>query len=410
MRKRIHTLGRRGSLVRVTEVITDGVKRYVVQWGPKAARGQQSFPGTIAGRREALAFAEAFQEEAKKPKGAAAPEPLTTRALWLAFQKATFPHLRPRTQALYQENWTRWEQHFKASTPAGDLTIDDCDAFRAELERVGLATATIQKTIGTVRSVYNYAERTEKITHNKWHAFRFRVAKERRTKPRDEYRQAEFLAIWRQFDPTSAVQWRPYVAIGLLGIYGMRQNAVLHLQVADFDEAAGVVHFRPEWDKQGEHHVQPLLPLTRELLAVASAWRERAGYTGPWLLFAGHSLNMGETYTIQSLWKALNLGEARAGIDKKRFRSGHGFRRGLVGDLLEAGNDMDLALKAIGDSDPRMAKVYAIKRDERIEKALSARADQLEGATNRQPAAVATTPKRSRAPRKSDVTHTTTEG
>ena len=70
---------------------------------------------------------------------------------------------------------------------------------------------------------------------------------------------------------------------------------------------------------------------------------------------------------------------------KIRWRSGHGFRRGLVGDLLEAGNDMDLALKAIGDRDLRMAKHYAIKRNERIEAALSARASRIEGATKVQP-------------------------
>lgn len=410
MRKRLATFGRRGALVRVVEVTVHGVKRYAVMWGPKSAREQQSFAGTPAGRREAMAFAEAFHAEASKPATASPAAPISTRQLWLAYTTATFPHLRTRTKHLYKEAWTRWEQYYGAEKPAGAVQIDDCDGFRAELERVGLATATIIKAIGVTRSVYNYAERTEKIDRNRWHQFRLRVAKERRTKQRAEYKQADFLAIWRQFDPTNSRQWRPYVAIGLLGIYGSRQNATLHIKdPADIDENSGTLFLRSEFDKQGEEQALPILPLTLELLAIARAWRQRDGYTGPWLLYAGHALNKGETYTIQSLWKALNGAEQRAGIDKVKWRSGHGFRRGLVGDLLEAGNDMDLALKAIGDSDPRMAKVYAVKRNERIERALTARAKSFESATQVQPnadiAAITATKKRIR----SHATSTTTE-
>lgn len=410
MRKRIATYGKRGQLVRVNEVQDAKGRRYVVQWGPASAREQRSFPGRT-GKAEAVAFAEAFAAEVGKPKADAPPVAITTRQLWLAFQTATFPHLRPRTKVLYKEFWTRWEQFYGPTRPAGDLTHDDCDQFRAELERVGLATATIQNTIVCVRSVYNYAERTEKIGRNRWHTFRFQVAKERRTKPRAEYRQQEFLAIWRQFDPTQRWQWRAHVVIGLLGLYGMRQTATLKLQWGDVNEDAGTLTFRPEFDKQGETHVVPLLPLTRELLGVAKAWREKEGYTGPWIVFAGRASNRQETYTLQSLWAALNTAEKAAGIAKITHRAGHAFRRGVVGDLLADGVDIELALKAIGDSDLRMARNYAVKRDDRITDALTRRAASFtDGATNLQPVADTATTDGDTVPPVQTVNTDTTEG
>lgn len=379
MRKRIATYGKRGQLVRIDDVTEGGVRKYEVITGSKANRSQVSFAGTPKGRTEATAYAEGYEAEARKPKTSDTPAPMTTRALWLAYREATFHALRPRSIQLYTENWRRWEQYFGAERMAESMTLTDATGFRARLEETGLATKTIQSAVEQARAVYNFAERAELITRNRWHQFRFKVAKDKRTQPRAEYKQAEFLAIWRQLDPTEAGQWRPYAVIGLLGLYGMRQTATLRLQWADV--GADTLTFRAEWDKQGEEHVVPILPMTRELLAVARAWRERSGYAGPWLFSPARRGSTSDTYTIQSLWSALVEAEKRAGISPIALRAGHGFRRGLVGDLLEAGNDMDLALKAIGDRDLRMAKHYAIKRNSRIDKALTARAESFTGAT-----------------------------
>jgi site-specific recombinase XerD len=411
-RKRIAVYGHRGALVRVFQVHDSKGTRYVVQWGSKAARQQRSFLGKT-GKVEAIAFAEAFHDESKKPAVPEVKAPITTRQLWLSYCTATFPHLRPRTKQLYAEFWKHWEQFYRPETPAGDLTHEDCTGFRAELERQGLATATIQKTIVCVRGVYNYAERVELIDRNRWHAFRFKVAKERRTKPRAEYRDHEFAAIWKQLDPTDRWQWRAYVAIGLLGLYGVRQNALLHLRWPDvIDDQFTLVS---EFDKQGEEHVLPMTDAARTLFAIARAWREREGYTGEWVFFTGRAmLTKGETYTIQSLWAALKAAEKAAGIEPVRYRAGHGFRRGLVGDLLASGVDLELALKAIGDKDLRMGRHYAIKRNERIEKAFTDRAEQFSGAsvgaTQVQPSPESTTAAPSGETERPHVNHHTTEG
>jgi integrase len=381
--KRLATYGRRGALVRVLETERSGVRRYVVQWGSKADRQQRSFDGSRAGRAEALAFAEAFSAEAQRP---AVMTEATTRQLWEAYTLAAWPTLRARSRALYAEQWRKWEQWFGRDRVASAFRLTDAHAFRAELERQGLATKTVHAIVTMVRMVYRFGEAHELVTNNRWHLYTFKVAKERRTQPRAEYREEEFIKIWAQLDPTNSGQWRAYCAIGLLGLYGMRENALLHLAWPDVGDTAFTL--RAEWDKVGKQHVHTITPEAAAVFAIARAWRDRIDPAGVWVFPPARKGSRSATYTIQSLWSALQAAEQRAGVPKIRWRAGHGFRRGLVGDLLAGGADVELALKAIGDSDLRMAQHYAVRRNERIDAALavrSARMGQNEGATKGQP-------------------------
>lgn len=267
--------------------------------------------------------------------------------------------------------------------------------FRRELDARGLATATVKAIIRDVRLVYNFGERTELLTRNRWHLYQHKVAKEKRTKPRAEYRAEEFQAIWRALDPQHAGQWRAWVAVGLLGIYGNRQHEILNLQ---WDWIAGDTVIIPgDVVKTGEDSRLDLFPLTRGILDAAHRWREREGYAGAYVLYpgqlppqrgaAGANPTKHPHYTIQSLTDAIHRAEQRAGVPSIRWRAGHGFRRGLVGDLADATGDVQFALQAIGDRDPRMAGRYRVRRNDRIATEVRGRAERIAGedATNVQP-------------------------
>jgi hypothetical protein len=92
-------------------------------------------------------------------------------------------------------------------------------------------------------------------------------------------------------------------------------------------------------------------------------------------------------YTIQSYTDALHRAERKAGLTPIPGRAGHGFRRGLVGDLADETGDISLALQAIGDS-VAMAPRYRVRRDDRIRSLLSDRLTRMgaeghhEGATD----------------------------
>lgn len=384
MRKRIATLGERGSLIRLflfsTGTGASKVSRYVVQWtNAHKRREQESFPGTKAGRAEAEAFMQSFAAE----QGREEAPPLTVRALWTAYLASEAEHLRPNTLRLYRDAWRTWEQFIGENTVCDDITILRLHEYRKELDSRKLATATVQDAIRNVRIVFSWGERMELVKVNRWHLFVYKVAKEKRTKPRAEYRADEFLKIWGALNPELKGQWRAWVAVGLLGIYGNRQNEILNLQWAWID--GDRVSIPSEVVKTGEDATLTLFPLSRRILDVAAAWRARDAYEGSYVLYPADRRSKRPSYSIQSLTDAIHRAERRSGVEVVRWRAGHGFRRGLVGDLAEQTGDVQFALQAIGDKDLRMAQHYRSRRDDRVTAAVQERAERLtESATNLQ--------------------------
>lgn len=379
-RKRLGTTGERGSLVRLFLEERDGVKRYVVQWGPKGARQQESYPATKVGKAEAEAFFKGFTDEAEQDEAPAEKPKVTVRELWTAYLTAESEHLRPNTLRLYRDAWRTWEQYITESAIAEALTIQEIHAYRKRLDERKLSTATVQDAIRNVRIVYNWGERNELIAVNKWHLFIYKVAKEKRTKPRAEYRADEFLAIWKAFNPEFVGQWRPWVAVGLLGLYGNRQTEILNLRWSWIE--GDVVRIDPSVVKTGEESVLTLFPLTRSILDVAREWARKSGYSGDYVLFPGQYAgrkyqSKQPHYSIQSLTDAIHLAEKRAGVEQVKWRAGHGFRRGLVGDLADQTGDVMLALQAVGDKDISMAPRYRLRRNDKVDQAVQERAGRI---------------------------------
>lgn len=376
-RQRLATFGSRGQLVRLFVEERDGVKRHVVQWGPKGARQQESFAGDKKGRAEAEAYFTAFGRELETARRRT---PLTNRELWIAYLAAEGDHIRPRSRILYASAWRTWEQFAGAANIAQETTVLQCAEFRRALEDKGLATATIKATIGQVRTVFNWGERMEVLDKNKWHLFLLKIPKDKRTKPRAEYRADEFLRIWAVLDPESRGQWRAWVAVGLLGIYGNRQNEILNLRWSWVSGDA--IEIPAEFVKTGDERTLRLFPLTQGILERARAAADREGYVGDFVLFPGQSQlqrergNATQTphYSIQSLTGAIHRAEARSGVETVRWRAGHGFRRGLVGDLVDETGDVTLALQAIGDRDLSMATHYRVRRHDKVDAAIQRRA------------------------------------
>jgi len=373
-RKPVTTFGPRGASVRLFRQ-TSPRRCYVVQWGTKGTRGQRSFPLTVAGEQEAKAFARAFSNESVRTA-------VTTDDLWTRYTADQFPTLRPNSRRLYTEAWRHWVDFYGIARDPGAMALEECGAFRRHLEEKGLGLNTVRGTIRVVRTVYNWAEPRDLIEKNRWHGYRFKVLKGTEPKPRAEYRAEEFLRIWRELNPQDRWQWRAWAAIGLLGIYGNRQHAILAMEW-DWDCGDEVV-IPASVEKTGKEAYLPMFPLTRSILDVCRQWREVEGYTGPFVFFAGAARSKRGTYSIQSLTDALHRAETRAGVVRVPNRAGHGFRRMLVGDLADATGDVGLALQAIGDT-LAMAKHYRVRRDDRIRDLLNDRITRMmtEGSNER---------------------------
>lgn len=347
-----------------------------VQWRVRGKLRTESYPNTPAGRATAKAFAKGVADMRIRPD---AKERITIRELWSRFAEAEFPHFRDRTKVLYFEYYAKWLAIWGNDFIVEETTLAMMHEFRAALTKLGLGTNTISRTIRTVKRVYSFAEENELIGRNRLHLYRFKVSKDDRPAKPPEFTGDETDKVLAALDPTSPTQWRPWVALTICANQGTRQNAVLHLQWPDIDEEIGVMTWQPQWDKMGHDWTQPLRDATREALRVAREWREKSGYEGPWVIPAGSVKGGAEgkgrnrwitdsdkPYTIQSLWSALRSAQLRAGVEVKKGRGGHGFRKKLAGDVNAETGDPALALMTIGDTDLRQANTYVQKRDVRV--------------------------------------------
>ena len=381
--------GRRFSLE--TRRSGDGtVQRLVVRWGPKGSRRQKSWPCSAKGFAAAEDFyygrkatADANGLTAVATDGATRDEsarPLTTSALWEDFEIARAPELSPRTVKLYRDAFKEWQHEIGAFTAAAAFDVKTIGVFRAALEKRDLATATIRMIIRNVKIVYRRATTFHGLPETPWQKYEFRVAKGKKTQPREEYREYEFARIWRTRDPKRPDQWRSWVAIGLLGIYGSRGSELLGLR---WDWIKGNKIIVPGSSvKTGERFEVELFALTRSILKVAKAWRKKLGYRGKYVLFPGQAQgrthqSKSEHYTLGTLISVLHRAERDANVPTIENRATHGFRRGLVGDLIDDTGDYTLAMQAIGDLDMRMVENYRLRRKDKVAAAIQNRANRL---------------------------------
>jgi integrase len=379
-RKEYCRFGRRGEWVRCFPDRKLGLVR--VQWKQKGQRIEtQSYPDTREGKKEALSFAQGVWDRISA--GTTGREPtLTLLELWQAFETDQFPHLRARTRKFYAENFEHWRLYLGDHFVAERATPQMVAAFRVALEGRTprpLKVRTVRGIVGTVKTIYRWAEARELIQRNKVALYRFQIAKEKRPTSPDEYRTSEFAQILSQFNPNWSSQWRAFTAISICGTQGARQNAVLHLALPDVKLGHtmvtpdgdvrwvyGEVTWRAEWDKNGKEWRQPLRIPAQMAIEIALEWRAREDYNGPWLFFPNHASNTRPVWSQQSLWWALRAAEKRAGITHKDRRAAHGLRRMLAGEVAAATGDFLLGLRSIGDEDPRRATEYLKTRDDRV--------------------------------------------
>jgi integrase len=377
-RKQLAKHGRRGQWVKV--FLETGHELVRVQWKEQhtpGISGTESWTNTKENRAIALAYAEGKASTMLRGPIQKHVE-LTLRQVWEAYATANFPHLRSRSQQLYQQNFRRWALTWGWEFLADRTTLEMADEFRAASAKLGLATSTIRKTIYDVKMVFAWAEQRELLQRNRLRLYRFKIAKEDRPKPVDEYRAEEFALILSELNPRRRNNWRAYVALVLCGLQGARQHSVLHLKLDDIRLGyhattpdglvwiPGEITWQAEWDKTGVERKQPLRFQAQMLIELALEWHERDALNGPWLFPTASKKSKRATYSPQSLWAALVGAEARSGVPSIERRAAHGFRRMLAGDVHAETGDFMLALQAIGDTDPRMAVRYLRTRQDRV--------------------------------------------
>lgn len=340
----------------VRERTPDGPKVQVV-WrevagGPRSYRG---FPDTPDGREEAVAWARGTIERLAS-RGVRGPD-LSLRELWRRFEEGRGQEIRPRTLALYHQRWLKWERQFGAEFRANHTTLVMLDQFRAAMKQH--AANQVGAMIRTVKIVYAWADSRELLTRNVTGRYRFQMGKDEAKLEPEEFRVEEWEQVLVALRRMGDRHWRSWAVTLLAGSQGARVRAILCLRWCDVDLEAGTVTWPAATDKTGTVRTQPL---TWDAWSALLTARQQAN--GDRVFWAHRSPERPLSY--QSWHYAFTEAERVAGVPHRPWRAAHGFRKMAAGEVWERTGDPLLAMRWIGDRDPKRIREYLKDRDDRM--------------------------------------------
>lgn len=350
----------------VRVILTDDEESVIVKWRAQGERRQRSWPNTPAGRTEAKAWALGFAEELAQHRAPVPVQstPLTLAELWERYTTAVWQDLRPNSRRLYTEHWRYWVAFANPDFVAEKVTPEMIDDYRKNRLAKPLSVLTVNESIRTLKRVFTWADSRELLARNRVSSYRVKTPKDQRTESPPEYSPEEYKALVNALDPAKLTQWRAWVALTICGEQGVRSHAALHLRWADVQLRGRSIVWRAPWDKTGKEWVQALRRGTVRALRVARDRAKADGYRGGWVLYVGSRKTKRETYSPQSLWRALREAEKRAGIPHRERRAAHGLRRLLAGEVNALTGNPVLAMRSIGDTDVRQASRYLKDREQ----------------------------------------------
>ena len=236
-----------------------------------------------------------------------------------------------------------------------DATRRDVEAYRAHLEKLGRAPATICKVMSALTGFYGFALDEGVIERNPGSAARrprLTDSSPRRALSRDEVR--DLLAAP---DITSLIGLRDQAMLACLAIQGWRISEVLGLRVEDLDEEGG--HKVATIVGKGGKVVR--VPLAAATWTTLTSWLEASGIEeGPVFVAidrkGGDHVIASKAISQQTVWNRLRLLALRAGLN--RDVHAHLFRHGAITAALDAGVPLRDVQDFARHSDPRTTRRY----------------------------------------------------
>jgi integrase len=375
--KEIASIGLRGAHARVwVEKLRSGREVVRIQHREGDRRITTSLPNTAENRRVAKATAEGIVDRLQR-RGLKATERLTLHDVADRYVKSKLPEWRQATRINTQGKWKRILAIIPPRTFADLITPETLDELREIMRKSGRAPAQTAAHITQIKAAFTFAMSRKLLVENPIADYKVRLGKDDRPRSVAEYTPAEAAGIMASLDYRTMRAWRPWVAITLAGVLGMRQNALLYLEWRDVDLNARTVRWRPELDKLGRDRVQPLPRAAVFAFRIAKVWRGREEYDGRFVFPAVQRERRGDKpWTYQALVEQLHNAEDRAGVARKPYRGMHGLRRMVAKNVLaRTGGDLNAAGEWIGDTDLRVLKDSYLKERPEELRALAGRMD-----------------------------------
>jgi integrase len=372
-RKVIDTVGRprAAGYVRVFREPVRDVSMIRVQWNERGGVRTASYPDTRQGIAEAKAYARGVYDRLISAKGGPVFEPLSMRGVWIKYRNRKNSVWRDKTGQTAEVRWRKWERFIGDRTIAASVKRDRLDEFKVEMLRLRHAPNQVLAHLNLVTAVYRWAVDEDLIPPTKVASYKPEFSKEQMAgrEQMAEYSREERDALIAALDPRKLNQWRAWALTTLFAFCGPRQNAARHLEWRDIDFDNQLITFRAELDKRGNERRQPMPAPVVDAFWVCYGWAIADKYDGPFVFYGAQVKTRERPYTYQGLNQMMRVAEDRAGITHIKYRSTHGHRRGVAGDIHAQTGSEKTAANYIGDKSVDVVRdSYLLEREEELRK------------------------------------------
>lgn len=419
-RKIIETFGRKGKrgYVRVFRELVGKRELVRVQWRDRVGKlTTESYDDTRKGIAEAKAFAKGKHESlldvrAPADVAAATVEALTLRELRDRYFEAHANAWEPKTLSGKGSRWKLLELTIGKDTPCAAITCERLDKVVTALVTSPVARKhkkrsvnQVRMTIETLTAAYRWAvDERGILAPSRVVTYRAQLGGPLKAQviKTAEFSADERARLLAALDPRDPTQWRAWALNTLFAFCGPRQTAARSLEVSDIELDAvawvdgapvfgGRIRWRADTDKMDTERHQPMPSPVAEAFHIALGWRTFDCYTGPFLFYGAQRRTRGQAlrrdpnrakakeslagvtiaekpYTYTALNKAVTKAEERAGIEHINYRSTHGHRRGVSGDIHAQTGSSKKAADWIGDKSTKIVeKHYLLTRSEDLD-------------------------------------------
>ncbi len=229
----------------------------------------------------------------------------------------------------------------------------DVEAFRAHLEALGRAPATIAKTMAALTGLFAFAVDEDVLDRNP--ARRARRPKVPTTSPRQGLSPDEVRALLAATDPDNLIGLRDGVLLLLLAVQAWRISEALGLRVEHLGEEGG--HRVATVTGKGRKVCR--VPLAGTTWQAVSRWLDAAAIKeGPLLapVLKGGRVARGRAMSAQAAWKRVRVLGQQAGLQRPIHP--HLFRHGAATMLLDRGVPLRDVQDHLRHADPRTTRRY----------------------------------------------------
>jgi len=238
----------------------------------------------------------------------------------------------------------------------GEVSAVTMQAYMLELEKSGLASATVSRNIAAVKSFYSYLFRFSRVPFNP--AEDLKAPKVTRKAP-ELMSIEEVSLLLAQPGSDSSKVIRDKAMLELLYATGIRVSELVSLTLDDVNIVSGYI----KCTRRGRTRIIPFGRMARTAL-VDYMENARAGMIDDpeqKVLFVNCS---GSPMSRQGFWKILKSYARAAGI--KADITPHSLRHSFAAHLLENGADLRSVQEMMGDSETTAVQNYLKKNNARI--------------------------------------------